>query len=121
MAEMRRASVFVAPARYEPFGLTILEAAANGCALVLSDIPTLRELWDDAALFVPVDDRAELKATLTLLMRNHGLRTKLQSAARKRAERYSLDATVNNYRKLYCSMASPRARDVHAPSLELRA
>ena len=26
------------------------------CALVLGDIPTLRELWDGAALFVPPDD-----------------------------------------------------------------
>ena len=46
------ASIFVAPARYEPFGLTILEAAAAGCALVLGDIPSLRENWAGAAVFV---------------------------------------------------------------------
>ena len=40
-------------ARYEPFGLAVLEAAQAGCALVLSDIPTFRELWDGAAMFVP--------------------------------------------------------------------
>ena len=34
------------PARYEPFGLSILEAALSGCALVLGDLPSLRELWD---------------------------------------------------------------------------
>ena len=39
-------------ALYEPFGLAVLEAAQAGCALVLSDIPTFRELWDGAALFV---------------------------------------------------------------------
>ena len=37
---------------YEPFGLAVLEAAQAGCALLLSDIPTFRELWDGAALFV---------------------------------------------------------------------
>ncbi|MFA7431853.1 MAG: glycosyltransferase family 4 protein, partial [Rhodospirillaceae bacterium] len=43
--QMARAGVFASPARYEPFGLAVLEAALSGCALVLSDIPTFRELW----------------------------------------------------------------------------
>lgn len=48
--------VFASAARYEPFGLAVLEAALAGCALVLSDIPTFRELWDGAAVFVDPDD-----------------------------------------------------------------
>jgi glycosyltransferase involved in cell wall biosynthesis len=50
-ALMAEAAVFAAPARYEPFGLAVLEAAASGCALVLGDVPTLRELWDGTARF----------------------------------------------------------------------
>jgi glycosyltransferase involved in cell wall biosynthesis len=46
------AAIFTAPARYEPFGLGILEAAAAGCGLVLADIASLR----GAAVFVPADD-----------------------------------------------------------------
>ena len=53
---LRRASVFASLAIYEPFGLAVLEAALAGCALVLSDTATFRELWQDAALFVPPDD-----------------------------------------------------------------
>ena len=54
-----RAAIYALPARYEPFGLTALEAALAGCALVLGDIPSLREIWGDAALFVrPADDGA---------------------------------------------------------------
>ncbi len=49
---MGEAAIFAHPARYEPFGLAVLEAAMAGCALVLGDIPTLRELWDGAAVFV---------------------------------------------------------------------
>ena len=48
----RRAAIYALPARYEPFGLSVLEAAASGCALVLGDIPSLRENWADAAVFV---------------------------------------------------------------------
>ena len=54
--------VFASAALYEPFGLAVLEAAQAGCALVLSDIPTFRELWDGAALFVPPDDRGRARA-----------------------------------------------------------
>ncbi len=53
---MAGASVFASAARYEPFGLSVLEAAQAGMALVLSDIPSLRELWDGAALFVAPGD-----------------------------------------------------------------
>src|SRR5205085_10355716 len=52
-----RASIYALPARYEPFGLSVLEAARSGCALVLGDIESLRENWDGAAIFVSPDDR----------------------------------------------------------------
>ncbi len=47
---------------YEPFGLSVLEAALSGCALVLGDIPSLRENWDGAADFAePTTFSAALK------------------------------------------------------------
>ncbi len=52
LEQMARASIFVHPALYEPFGLSVLEAARRGCCLVLADIPSLRELWRGAAVFV---------------------------------------------------------------------
>jgi glycosyltransferase involved in cell wall biosynthesis len=54
--EMQRAALFVSPALYEPFGLSVLEAAQAGCALVLSDLAAFRELWSGAALFVDPRD-----------------------------------------------------------------
>ena len=56
-ARMEKAALFVSPALYEPFGLSVLEAAGRGNALALADIPTFRELWDGAALFFPPRDR----------------------------------------------------------------
>ena len=64
----RRTAVFVLPSLYEPFGLAALEAALAGCALVVSDIPSLREVWGEAAVFVPPqDDRAWTRAVNRLL------------------------------------------------------
>jgi len=55
-ALLRRASIYISPARYDPFGLLPLQAALNGCALLLSDIPSYRELWDGVACFFRADD-----------------------------------------------------------------
>jgi glycosyltransferase involved in cell wall biosynthesis len=104
--EMSRASVFVAPALYEPFGLTVLEAAAGGCALVLSDIPSFRELWEGAALFVDPRDPAALRAAVQSVCRRDGMRSCLQAAARARADQYSARAMATSYQQLYRTMIS---------------
>jgi glycosyltransferase involved in cell wall biosynthesis len=100
-ARMRRAAVYAAPAHYEPFGLGILEAAAAGCALVLSDVTSLRELWDGAALFVPSSDLDQLRQALLQVCTDEVLRARLQRAALARAKRYSLDCTLSDYLELY--------------------
>jgi glycosyltransferase involved in cell wall biosynthesis len=104
--EMRRASVFVAPALYEPFGLTVLEAAACGCALVLADLPSFHELWDGAALFADPRDPAAVRKAVQSVCGHDGMRTCLQAAARARAQRYSLGAMGSAYRQLYRTMIS---------------
>jgi glycosyltransferase involved in cell wall biosynthesis len=106
--EMRNASIFVSPALYEPFGLTVLEAAASGCALVLSDLPSFRELWDDAASFVDPRDHNALRVALQSVCGDDALRARLQAKARMRARRYSQRAMVGAYLRLYGEMtASP--------------
>ena len=104
-----RAAVFVHPARYEPFGLTVLEAALSGCALVLGDIPTLRELWDGAALFVRPDDREHLRKSLSWLIRNPELRRLMARRARNRSLAYGACRMVNAYVHLYSELAGETA------------
>jgi hypothetical protein len=69
-AVMSRAAIYALPARYEPFGLSAVEAALSGCALALGDIPSLREVWGDAAAYVPPGDHGLLARTLGELIRN---------------------------------------------------
>ncbi len=103
---MQRASILVSPAVYEPFGLTVLEAATAGCALVLSDAPSFRELWEGAALFVDARDKYEWQAALNSLTRNGALRKDLQRRALQRARRYSLRETASAYSDLYLDLAA---------------
>jgi glycosyltransferase involved in cell wall biosynthesis len=102
--QMYSASIFVSPALYEPFGLTALEAANCGCALVLSDIPTLRELWDGAALFFDPRDPLSLIQSLQLLCNDNGRRTQLRQASHERSRRYSLCTMADDYCELYRTM-----------------
>jgi glycogen synthase len=107
MAEqLARAAVYALPARYEPFGQSVLEAALAGCALVLGDIPSLRELWDGAALFVPPDDAAALRAALESLIYDPGLRETLAMDARRRALGRSPARMARGYLRVYARVLS---------------
>jgi glycosyltransferase involved in cell wall biosynthesis len=81
--------VFVSAATFEPFGLAVLEAAQAGCALVLSDIATFRELWYGAAAFVPEQTPEAYARAVERLIGDDAERTRLGTAARQRAARYT--------------------------------
>lgn len=120
--EMRAASIFAAPARYAASGRSVLEAATFGCALVLGDIPSFRELWDGAALFVPADDHAALRDALDALIADPSERRRLAEAARERAGAYPLARTTAQYQRLYHVLAGflddlPVAAPAPHPSL----
>lgn len=105
MAEhLGKASIFAHPARYEPFGLAVLEAALSGCALVLGDIPSLRENWNGAAIFVDPEDHAELSGVLRGLIDKPLLREELGRAALKRGRQFNIHLTAMRYIEAYESV-----------------
>jgi glycosyltransferase involved in cell wall biosynthesis len=95
------ASLFVLPARYEPFGLSVLEAAMSGCPLVLGDLDTLRELWDGAAVFVRTHEERALYEAVMMLMRDPLLRHEMAAKAIIRAGRYSAERMIEGYLQAY--------------------
>jgi len=96
-----RAAIYALPARYEPFGLSALEAALSGCALILGDVPSLREIWGDAAHYVPPDDHSRLRERLSDLIWNEAARTELAARAAAVAARLSPESTAQGYLRLY--------------------
>ena len=106
--------VFASAAVYEPFGLAVLEAAAAGCPLVLSDIPTFRELWDDVAVFVPAMDHAGFASAVTSIVGDDMRRTQLGAAAKERANRYTPEAMAASMARIYADLAG--AEDDEADS-----
>jgi glycosyltransferase involved in cell wall biosynthesis len=119
MAEwLGHASLYVLPARYEPFGLSALEAALAGCALVLGDIPSLREVWGDAALFVDPDDPGRLRTELLRLIEDPVLRQEMARRARTRAFEYTPQRMGKGYLAAYRWLLTAAEREPSAQETE---
>lgn len=108
MAErFERAPIFCLPTRYEAFGLCALEAALANCALVLGDIPALREIWRDTAVFVDPNDPDALAAALNRLIAEPEVRTDLADRAHNRALEFTTLRMASSYLALYSELMQP--------------
>jgi glycosyltransferase involved in cell wall biosynthesis len=115
-----RAAVLAHPARYEPFGLAVLEAALSGCALVLGDIASLREIWGDAAVYVDPADPEAIEAGIRSLIDQPTQRALLAYQALARAQTYAPASMAGEYvaayRELVARRAAPPSREMEEPS-----
>lgn len=120
-----KASIYALPARYEPFGLSVLEAALAGCALVLGNIASLREIWRDSAVYVSPDDPAELQSAINELIRAPQLRSDYAERARLRANTFTPAKMAGTYQRLYAHVLCASTREAkdskasHTGMLEL--
>jgi glycosyltransferase involved in cell wall biosynthesis len=106
---LARAGIYAATSRYEPFGLAPVEAAFSRCAIVASDIPSFRELWEGAAVFFRNDDAVDLRKALEILVRDPVLRRKYGNQAYEHARsKFTASRMVDRYLDLYQTLA-PRA------------
>jgi len=113
---MGRASIFALPARYEPFGLSVLEAALSGGALVLGDIPSLRENWEGAARFVTPGDDEALRSAIQGLSDADGERKALAARAEQRAQQFTVRRMADEYLGVYRAMLASRSELAAASS-----
>ena len=98
---LSRAAIFVLPVKYEPFGLAILEAALSGCALVVGDIPSQREIWGAAATYVNPHNPEDLQVALRTLTENENIRNLLGVRARQRGQQFNIKQTASEYLNAY--------------------
>jgi glycosyltransferase involved in cell wall biosynthesis len=98
---MDRASIFVMPAKYEPFGLAILEAAKSGCALVLGNISSLNEIWEDTAMYFDPDDKEQAVNVINRLIKDDRLRAEISSKSSGRAKEFTIEKMASEYMELY--------------------
>lgn len=98
----RKSAIYLCTSRYEPFGLAPIEAALCGCAVLARDLPSLREVWGEDALYF--HDAAELGAQVSRLAEDPALLAEAQSRSRRRAATYPVERMVEGYLALFHSL-----------------
>jgi len=66
----KNARCFVMPSLMEGFGLPVLEAMANKCLVLASDIPAVREICGDAAIYFNPYDNEDIASKMKALYSN---------------------------------------------------
>jgi glycosyltransferase involved in cell wall biosynthesis len=92
----RGATLVCHPSRAEGFGLTCLEAMAAGAPVVATDLPSVRELVDGAAVLVSVDDASQLARAIAELLDDPDKRADVGEAGRRRAAQFSWEKTAES-------------------------
>jgi glycosyltransferase involved in cell wall biosynthesis len=99
---MKRADVLVAPSWFEGHPNAVIEAAACGCPLVVSEIPAHRAFLDDAtALFAPPEDSAALSAAIVTALQDRGAAMARAARARAIVAEWSIANISRAYARIY--------------------
>lgn len=104
----RRALYVVLPSIYEGFGLPAVEAMSAGVPLVLSDLPVLREIAGEAALYVPPSDVDAWAETCRALACDGERRAELTALGRLRSQRYDWRRTAATTAAVWHEVAGRR-------------
>ncbi|KXA92774.1 hypothetical protein AKJ65_07075 [candidate division MSBL1 archaeon SCGC-AAA259E19] len=94
------AEMFIRPIWYEGFGLPPLEAMACGCPVIASNVGSLPEILDDAALLVENEVNQWVEA-MTRVIEDDGLRKDLSERSLSQAEKYSWGKTAEKTYQVY--------------------
>ncbi|MBB6611167.1 glycosyltransferase [Pontibacter sp. Tf4] len=98
---LSRASIYALPAKYEPFGLTILEAAMSGCALVVGKTESQAEVWGNAAKYADPNSADDLRDTINNLIEDEFCRNIMACRSVKRSHGYTSDQMAQDYNHFY--------------------
>lgn len=96
------------PSIYEGFGLPVIEAMQAGCAVITSDAGSLKEVAEDAALYVDSNSKQSIASGIDRLKNNQKLREILIERGLKRAEEFSWKKTAQQTIKVYKSAAESK-------------
>lgn len=98
----------VSPSAYEGFGLTVVEAMACGCPVVVLRNSSLPEVVGDAGVLVDSAEVAALAPAIERLMRDDCAVAELSRRGRERAARFSWKETARRTRAVYEEVVASR-------------
>jgi glycosyltransferase involved in cell wall biosynthesis len=89
VALYQNAHGLVFPSLYEGFGIPPLEAIVHGCPVIASDIPSMREVCDTAALYFDPNNMKECADSMMKCLKEPYIRDNLKEKGKKRYSNFS--------------------------------
>jgi len=100
---LQMAACFVFPSLYEGFGIPVIEAMAAGVPVVCSDIPVLREIGSDAALFCDPKNSREFAKSISKILTDENLRSNLIKKGAEVAKNHTWQKNARKTLEIYGS------------------
>jgi glycosyltransferase involved in cell wall biosynthesis len=107
----RNAVCLLFPTFYEGFGLPVVEAMAHGCPVVTSDIPVMREVCGDAALYCNPNEPSDIADKVRMLAENSDMREELRRRGLHRAAQFSWERCARETFEVLHRVINERAAD----------
>jgi len=103
MPLLRRSDIFALASESEPFGLSVAEARAAGCAIVATNVGGIPEVLDygRAGRLVSPGEPEELASELRVLMTNQAVRMRMQRSALSGSEGFHVRRLIGDYELVY--------------------
>ena len=95
------ADIFIHPSHYEAFGIVVVEAMSQNCAVLTSDSGGLPWVVDKAGLIFEDNNSKDLKEKLSKLVKDKKLRENLAELGKKRAEIFTWKKTAEKVEKIF--------------------
>jgi glycosyltransferase involved in cell wall biosynthesis len=102
-ALLQMAACFVFPSLYEGFGIPVIEAMAAGTPVVCSDIPVLREISSDAALFGDPKNSKDFAEKINSVFSDENLQRELIEKGTEIAQNFTWQKTAEKTLAIYNS------------------
>ncbi len=103
-----RAAAFVYPSRFEGFGMPVLEAMAAGIPMACSNIPPLKEVAGDCAVYFPPEDEELMLDALERIAFDEAERARLTREGPERAAGFSWDLAARSTLAVFENVFAPR-------------
>lgn len=102
----RNATAYINSSLYEGFGIPIVEAMKQECAVLVSDIPAFREVCGDAALYFDPLDVEDIGAKIETIINDNKMRSQLAARGSVRARQFSWESSAIKLKEIIHSLDS---------------
>ena len=96
----RNCEFFIYPSLYEGFGIPPLEAMRNRCPVIVSRIPSLKEVCADAAIYIDPCSNEDISINMKELINNEDLRRQMSDKGYKRSFEFSWSNSAEKLKNL---------------------